>query len=95
MPPFDDTGGFSKRNNKDKLLVEQLRADNEALQKRQADLENIYREQHPEPKSWYADVSKWFTLLLVLGMIYLIYWFVETQGGLPHEFYDLLRRIGL
>lgn len=95
VPPFDDTGGFSKRNNKKELQIEQLRADNEALRKRQADLENICREQHPEPKSWYGDIGKWLTLLLVLGMIYLIYWFVESQGGLPHEFYNLLRRIGL
>lgn len=95
IKPFGDTGGFSKRNGKEELEIEQLKADNEALRKRLNGLEGIYKEQHPEPKPWYGDIGKWFTLLLVLGMIYLIYWFVESQGGLPHEFYNLLRIIGL
>lgn len=95
VPPFDDTDGFSKKNNKQDLQVGQLQADNEALRKRLNDFEGIYKEQHPEPKPWYADVGKWLILLLVLGMLYMIYLWVESQGGLPHEFYDLLRRIGL
>lgn len=95
VKPFDATGGFSKRNGKKELDIEQLKADNEALRKRQADLENVYREEHPEPKAWYADVGKWLVLLLVLGMLYMIYLWVESQGGLPHEFYEFLRRLRL
>lgn len=95
VPPFDDKGGFSPKNTKRKLEIEQLRVDKEAIEKRLNTFEEIYRKEHPEPKRWYADAGKWLVLLLVLGMIYLIYWFYKSQGGLPHEFYDLIRRIGL
>ena len=95
VPLFDDKGGFSKKNSKRDLAMGQLRADNEALKKELNTFEEIYKKEHPEPKPWYADVGKWLTLLLVLGMIYLIYWWVKSQGGLPHEFYNLLRRFKL
>jgi uncharacterized Zn finger protein (UPF0148 family) len=95
VPLFDDKGGFSKKNKKKDLVIGQLQADKEALEKRLNTFEEIYKKEHPEPKPWYADVGKWLVLLLVLGMIYLIYWFCKSQGGLPHEFYELLRRFKL
>jgi ATP-dependent Zn protease len=94
VKPFDDTNGFSKRNGKKELAIEQAKVDTEALQKRLADLENFEKEHHPEPKSWYTYFGNWFALLLALGMLYLIYWWVMSQGGMP-AVYEFLRRIGL
>ena len=95
VPPFDDKGGFSKKNRKKDVVIGQLQADNEALKKELSTFEEIYKKEHPEPKPWWADVGKWLTLLLVLGLLYLIYWWVQAQGGLPPEFYNLLRRFKL
>jgi hypothetical protein len=93
VPPFDSKGGFSKRNGKQELVIEQLKADNEALRKRQADLENFEKEHHPEPKPWYASPANWIGLLCGLVLCYLVYYFVQSQGGMP-AVYEFLRRIG-
>lgn len=95
VPSFDDKGGFSKKNSKKDVVIGQLQADKEALERRLSTFENIYKKEHPEGRPWYASFGTWFALLLTLGLFYLIYWFVESQGGLPHEFYEFLRRFKL
>lgn len=93
VPSFDDTGGFSERTTPEGLVIGQLKADEEALEKRLDNFEGIYKKEHPKGRSWYASFGTWFVILLVLGMCYMVYWFIETQGGLPTEFYDVIRRI--
>ncbi len=95
VPPFDDKGGFSKKNSKKDVVIGQLQVDNEALKKELSTFEEIYKKEHPERKSWYGSFGTWFALLLTLGLLYLIYWWVQSQGGLPHEFYEFLRRFKL
>lgn len=94
VAPFDSTGGFSKRNGKKELEIMQSQADNEALRKRLADLENFEKYHHPEPKSWYAYFGNWFAILCGLVVCWLVYVFIMSQGGMP-AVYDFLRRIGL
>jgi len=91
--PFDDTGGFSKRVPKKEQKLEQLQVDNETLRKELNTLEEIYKQEHPEGKPWYGSFGTWFALLLTIGMLYVIYRWIQLEGGIPHEFYDFVRRI--
>lgn len=93
VPPFDDTGGFSKRVNKKDQIILQLQADNEALRKELANFEEIYKREHPKGKPWYASFGVWFALLLAAGMGYAIHLWIEYEGGVPHEIYGFFRRI--
>ena len=93
VPPFDDTGGFSKKVSKKEQRLEQLQVDNETLRKELDTFEEIYKREHPKGKPWYGSFGTWFALFLAIGCLCMIYWWVETEGGIPHEFYDLIRRI--
>ena len=95
VPPFSDKGGFSKKNKPKEVAIGQLKVDNEALKRELNTLEEIYKKEHPEAKPWYTSFGNWFASLLVLGLLYLIYWWVKSQGGLPHELYEFIRRIRL
>lgn len=85
IKPFDATGGFSKKNGKQELDYEQLRADKESLEKRVNDLTELYKKEHPEPKPWYLSFGVWLAIICGIIVIYLCYQFYVSQGGFPRE----------
>jgi hypothetical protein len=86
--------GFGKKNGKEEVEVGQLKADKEALESRVNTLVELYQKEHPEPKPWYTSPGVWFAFLCTLAVLYLVYVFVRSEGGMP-AVYDFLSKIGL
>lgn len=85
VKPFDSTGGFSKKNGKREVEIEQLKVDKDALEKRVNELAELYKKEHPEPKPWYLSIGIWFAIISGIIVVYLCYWFYVSQGGFPPE----------
>ena len=98
VKPFDSTGGFSKRNGKEELEHQQLKADYEDLKKRFNEMTTIYHKEHPQPKPWYLSPLSWIGIICGVALIYMVYWFYQSSGGLwglPPELLDWLINIGI
>jgi len=73
-------------SNELQTIIDELRSTKELLNKEIG---------HHKTKPGYTSIAAWICLILVLGMIYIVYKWVISQGGLPHEFYNLLRYLGI
>lgn len=75
--------------------AEHIEPEEDIIKKRLSELENKYKQEHPRTKSGFTSVGNWVLLVIVLTLLYFIFKWVMSEGGLPSEFYDLIRRVKL